>query len=384
MRLLDRKQRGWASVALDERWLSMNVGDLVRAMETIAPSRFAASWDNVGLLVGDPASPLKSVLLTIDCTIPVLNEARGGKASAVVSYHPPIFAAQKRFLAGSVAHDAARAGIAIHSPHTALDVAIGGTNDVLADAIAMTSRVPLRPLEPADATVKLVTFVPAEHLAAVSRAVFDAGAGKIGNYSSCGFRTPGTGTFFGREGTKPAAGAAGKLEECAELRFETVVPLARIGEVVGALRAAHPYEEPAFDLVRLAAPRSVEGMGRVGRIESAPVSAVVEAIKRGLALEQVLVAGLVDRDVSRVAVCAGSGGDLVDDAVAAGAELLLTGELRHHDVLRAIAGGLTVVCTLHSASERAALVALERRLAAELRGVTVSCSRVDREPLVFY
>ena len=117
----------------------MNVGDLVRAMETIAPARFAASWDNVGLIVGDEASPLARVLLTIDCTPEVLDEARRERADAIVSYHPPIFAAEKRFLAGSIAHDAARAGIAIHSPHTALDVADGGTNDVLAEALSMTA-----------------------------------------------------------------------------------------------------------------------------------------------------------------------------------------------------------------------------------------------------
>ncbi len=124
----------------------MNVGDLVRTMETIAPGRFAAEWDNVGLLVGDESSPLTRVLLAIDCTAEVLEEARRGGASAIVSYHPPIFAPQRRFLAGSIAHDAARAGIAIHSPHTAYDVAEGGTNDVLADALPMTARAPLKVL----------------------------------------------------------------------------------------------------------------------------------------------------------------------------------------------------------------------------------------------
>jgi|CZKU01.1.fsa_nt_gi dinuclear metal center YbgI/SA1388 family protein len=361
----------------------MNVGDLVRAMEAIAPARFAASWDNVGLLVGDEASPLKSVLLTIDCTPEVLNEARGGRVSAVVSYHPPIFTGQKRFVAGSVAHDAARAGIALHSPHTALDVATGGTNDVLADVLAMTARAPLRPLAPVETAVKLVTFVPSEHVAAVSHAMFAAGAGRIGRYSSCGFRAAGTGTFFGEAGARPAVGDAGKFEECAEVRFETLVPVARIGDVLQALRATHPYEEAAFDLVRLASAPAAQGMGRVGAIQTTGVASIIAALKRALSLDHVLVAGPVDRDVSCVAVCAGSGGDLVGEAIAAGAELFVTGELRHHDVLRATAAGLTAICTLHSASERVALVALEQRLSATLPGVTVTRSRVDQEPLVF-
>jgi dinuclear metal center YbgI/SA1388 family protein len=257
----------------------MKVGDLVRAMEAIAPSRFAASWDNVGLIVGDEERPLARVLLTIDCTSEVLDEARRERADAIVSYHPPIFVAVKRFLSGSIAHDAARAGVAIHSPHTALDVADGGTNDVLADAIAMTSRQPLRPLA-----------------------------------------NPG---------------------------FET------------------------------------RGMGRAGPVEAAPVPVLVGRIKRALSIADVLVAGRIDRDVTRAAVCAGSGGDLLGDAIDSGAELFLTGELRHHDALRAVAAGLTVVCTLHSASERAALQALEGRLAEHLAGVAIFRSRVDREPFVF-
>src|ERR1700677_5224468 len=126
----------------------MIVADLVRAMEDIAPTRFAAEWDNVGLLVGDPGSALTRVLLAIDCTPAVLDEARAQGCEAVVAYHPPIFAPHKRWLAGSIGYAAARAGIALYAPHTALDVADGGTNDVLADAVGMTERRPLRPIAP--------------------------------------------------------------------------------------------------------------------------------------------------------------------------------------------------------------------------------------------
>ena len=252
----------------------MNVGDLVRAMEAIAPARFAAEWDNVGLVVGDAASPLGRVLLAIDCTAEVLEEAKERGAQAIVAYHPPVFAAQKRFLAGSIAHDAARAGIAVHSPHTALDVAEGGTNDVLADILGMLDRRPLRPL-------------------------------------------PG-----------------------------------------------------------IASP----GMGRVGTLVPSQVPALVERVKQGLGVERVLVAGPQDREVTQAAVCAGSGGDFLGDAVAAGAHLYLTGEIRHHDALRAAASGLTVVCALHSCSERVALAALARRLGELLPGVAIERSAADRDP----
>ncbi|HEX3343054.1 MAG TPA: Nif3-like dinuclear metal center hexameric protein, partial [Polyangiaceae bacterium] len=296
----------------------MRVADLVGAMENIAPTRFAAPWDNVGLLVGDAEGPLSRVLLTIDCTRAVLAEARALGCEAVVAYHPPLFEAQKRFVAGSADFDAARGGVALFSPHTALDVAEGGTNDVLADILGMTARAPLRAAEGQGQGHKLVTFVPADHVDAVSRALFAAGAGRIGQYSSCSFRSPGTGTFFGGEGTHPAVGEAGRLEEAAEVRLETVVPPQATGAVVGALRASHPYEEPAFDLVRLAAAPSAWGLGRVGAVPTTTVGVLVDRVKAALGVDHVLLGGPVDRTVSRAAVCAGSGGELLGDAVAAG------------------------------------------------------------------
>jgi dinuclear metal center YbgI/SA1388 family protein len=366
----------------------MNVADLVRVMEEIAPTRFAESWDNVGLLVGAADAPLSRVLLTIDCTREVLEEARRERCDGIVSYHPPIFTPQKRFVAGSVAFEAARAGIAIYSPHTALDVADGGTNDVLADAAGMSARAPLRSIAPQDAEFKLVTFVPREHVDAVSAALFASGAGTLGRYTSCSFRTPGTGTFFGEAGTHPAVGQPGRFEEAEELRLEMVVPVATVAATLRALRAAHPYEEPAFDLVRLAAAprasgRGERGIGRVGTVEPATVRVLADRIKGALGLSHVLAAGALERQVSRVAVCAGSGGELVSDAIASGAELLVTGELRHHDVLRATAEGLAIVCTLHSASERAVLPGLQRRMTERLPAVTVTRSLIDREPLAF-
>jgi dinuclear metal center YbgI/SA1388 family protein len=250
----------------------MNVARLVEAMEAIAPLRFAASWDNVGLLVGDPAAPVTRVLLTIDTTPAVAREAIDGGCDAVVSYHPPIFEARRQFIAGSVAFDMARCGIAVYSPHTALDAADGGTNDVLADAVAMTSRVPV-----------------------------DAG-----------------------------------------------------------------------------------GFGRVGPIAPISLGALADRVKAALGLGGVLVGGALDTPVARVAVCAGSGGDLLGSAIASGADAVVTGELRHHDVLRALAARVSVVCTLHSASERRVLVSLEQRLGQRLPGVEVRRSGADAEPLSFF
>jgi dinuclear metal center YbgI/SA1388 family protein len=364
--------------------MTARVADLAAAIEAFAPSRWAAEWDNVGLLVGDASAPLSRALLTIDCTREVLDEARRRGCEAIVSYHPPIFSPQKRFLAGSPAYEAARAGIAIHSPHTALDVAPGGTNDVLGDVLELTHRRPLRPLvATAGAKVKLVTFVPAENVDAVSQALFAAGAGRIGNYSSCSFRSPGTGTFLGEEGANPVVGQAGRLEQAPELRLETVVPGACVADVVRALRRAHPYEEPAFDLVQLAAPPLDLGFGRVGDVAPTSLQRIADRLKAGLGASHVLVVGSLDRPVTRVALCVGSGGDLLGDALSAGADLFVTGELRHHDALRAGEAAMAVVCALHSTSERLALGALERTLSARLADVAFFRSEADREPFAF-
>jgi dinuclear metal center YbgI/SA1388 family protein len=361
----------------------MKVAELSTALDVVAPVRFAAAWDNVGLLVGDPGAEVDRVLLCVDCTRAVLDEAVGGSYGAIVAYHPPIFDGQKRVVAGSIAYDAARAGVAVYSPHTAFDVAPGGTNDVLADALGMVGRTPLRPADARDAEYKLVTFVPAGHVEVVSEALFAAGAGKIGHYTSCSFRTTGTGTFFGEAGTHPTIGSAGRLEQADEIRLETVVPIAYADVVVRALRSAHPYEEPAFDLVRLAPSAAGRGFGRVGTVPRATVRGLVERTKHALGIGSVLVAGGLDREVTRAAVCAGSGGDLLPDAVAAGAQVFLTGELKHHDVLRAIASEVGAICLLHSVSERVALASLARLLLERVPGLHVAQSAEDREPFMF-
>jgi dinuclear metal center YbgI/SA1388 family protein len=366
------------------------LSELVHALEEIAPLGGAASWDNVGLLVGDASQSVSRVLLAIDCTEEVLAEAKAAECEAVIAYHPPIFGKLDRVvrggaggLAGALVYDAIRSGIAIYSPHTALDVADGGTNDALADALAMKDRAPLSRSEEKDHEYKLVYFVPESAAEAVSAAVFDAGAGRIGAYSSCSFRSPGTGTFFGEAGASPAVGERGRLERVDELRVETVVPIACVAPVLAALRASHPYEEPAFDLVRLASRSRGKGMGRIGTIEETTRAALITRVKEALGVERVLVAGPLEGTASRVAVCAGSCGDLVFEAVRQKADLYLTGELRHHDALRAAAGGITVVCTLHSASERPVLSSLGARLARALPHMAFIVSRADRDPFRF-
>jgi dinuclear metal center YbgI/SA1388 family protein len=363
----------------------MQLSDLVDALEEIAPTHHAETWDNVGLLIGDPKQTITRAMLTIDYTPAVAHEAAEAGCDLIVAYHPPIFDAVKRITAAGptgLIYDAIRRGIAIYSPHTALDVADGGTNDMLADAIGIPaeSRMPLRLIEPKASQYKLVTFVPEKDVDRVAAALFDAGAGRIGNYSQCSFRSAGTGTFFGEAGSAPAVGRSGQLEEAPEIRVETVMPIARLADVLAALRDSHPYEEPAFDLVQLAAPPEQRGQGRVGMMPPAPRMQVIERIQRALNLKHLLIAGPTDGDITRAACCAGACGDLLNDALKAGAELYLTGEMRHHDAITAAGAGMTVVCTLHSNSERAVLNRVAKQFNDRLPDFPVTISQSDRDP----
>ncbi len=361
----------------------MKLADLVSRFERLAPSCFAESWDNTGLLAGDLGRHAKTVLTTIDLTRAVLSEALSVGADVVYAYHPPLFKPIKRLVMPNVTFEAISRGIAIYSPHTALDVADGGTNDVLADACAMVSRRPLRMVPSPETHAKLVVFVPAHALDALSEAMFAAGAGVIGEYTHCSFRTLGTGTFFGNPSTNPAVGERGRLENVEETKVEVVVPLSKLDAVLAVMRALHPYEEPAYDLVRLVPTPEDRGIGRVGEVASTTLGALTAQLKQFFQVPAVLYVGQMDTPLSRVAVAAGSGADLLHDAITQRADAFVTGELRHHDALLAAEANIAVICLRHSVSERRALDGVVARLGAACEGVSFLRSAVDRDPFEF-
>ena len=363
------------------------VGDLARCMDLIAPTRYAADWDNVGLLVGSRSATLTRVLLCIDLTPPVYQEAKTLGVQAILAYHPPIFKPVATVLEGSIAFDAVRDGIAIYSPHTALYAADGGTNDILADAVGITkgsARVSLRPPVSQETHCKLVTFVAPDNVEKVAEAMFAAGAGKIGHYKECSFRTPGEGTFFGDPSeSNPSVGQAGRREMVSEIRVETLVSLKLLDKVLSAMRGAHTYETPAYDIVRLHGEPEHKGFGRMGPLdEPAPLSEVVDRLKVALAVKHLIVAGPLDRLVKTAAVGAGATGDLLGDALRARADLFVLGEMRHHDALRAVKANTSVVMTLHSNSERMMLSLLKERIRMALDSVEVLLSASDQDPFV--
>ena len=360
----------------------MKVRDIVAALDAIAPPAYAEDWDNVGLLVGRSDAPCGRAMLCIDLTPAVLAEAHRLRARLVMAYHPAIFKPLPRVTAEAapIVYQAIRAGLAIHSVHTAYDAAVGGSNDALADALGISAD--RRPLEPriGQGTYKIVAFVPPDSLPAVAQAAFAAGAGRLGHYSQCGFAAAGAGTFFGQPDTHPAVGRPGRREEVAEQRWETLCPRGRLTAVLAAIRAAHPYEEPAVEVYPLADAPAGVGLGRVGRLVRPTLWAtMLRRIKRVCGVTRVQLAGR-PRRVRTLAVGCGSCGRLFRDALTAGADLYVTGELRHHDALAASAAGLPVACVGHSNSERPTLPRLAARLLRAPPGLDVRLSQADRDP----
>jgi len=366
------------------------VRTLCKAMEQIAPTWAAAEWDNVGLLVGDPARPVRRVLLAIDLTAAVLSEARRGRFEAVVAYHPPLFRPVTRFVVGTteqhaLAAEAAALGMAVYSPHTALDAAAGGPNDTLAELADLKDAVPFEAAASGPDECKLVVFVPPQRVDAVAEAAFDAGAGRIGQYEKCSFRLAGKGTFFGTESTTPAVGRRGRFERVDEIRLEAIFPRDRLSAVVTAVRHAHPYEEPAFDVYPLhRLPDGRIGQGRIGRFaRPTTLAALARSMRRKTGAANVVTVGGSARSLRRGLVCVGAAGTLPFEMPATPCgpgDVVITGEIRHHDALRYRRCGVAAIALGHWASERPVLKPLARRLTAMLGRVAVVVSRSDRDP----
>lgn len=360
------------------------VAEFAAYLERFAPCATAAEWDNVGLLLGDPGAPVARVMTCLTVTPDVVGEAASEGANLIVSHHPILFRGAKKLTSaapdGQVVLPLARAGVAVYSPHTAFDNCPGGINDGLCKRLGVVNAVPLRPRE-ARRQCKLVAFVPDADVPKVSDALFAAGAGVIGRYRECSFRLAGAGTFFGTDSTNPTVGQKGRREEVAEWRLEVVVPEALVSTAIAALRAAHSYEEPAFDVYPLK-PTTSGGEGRVGELaQPTTLGELAKRAKTSLSANAVQVVGDANRAVRTVAVACGAAGEFLGDAIKRRADAFLTGEVRFHDALAARGAGVALILPGHYASERPAVEDLAARLAADWPGVAAWASRAERDPL---
>ncbi len=354
----------------------------------LAPLHLAQSWDNVGLLAGDPTAGVRRAILCIDLTPDVLAEAIKRKADLIVAYHPPLFKPVARLSATSRDTDSLlfrciAAGIAIYSTHTALDAAEGGTNDVLAEMCNLVDSEPFEYVEGAGGEAcKIVVFVPINDADLVAEAMFRAGAGDIGDYARCSFRIPGTGTFHGGAATNPVLGIAGRYETVEEVRVEVVVPRGGVSEVVDALCDAHPYEVPAYDIYPLHR-RPVRGIGRWGPLrKEVSLMGLARRLKRATHSAGCSIVGSGSETIGRVALCVGSAGSLPFRLPLVKGDCIVTGEMRHHDALTILRRGLTAIVVGHWTSERPMLHSFSGRLSDEIPGLDVLVSKADCEPFV--
>jgi len=362
------------------------VANVCRFLRDMAPLSLAESWDNVGLLIGDDAARVSRILTCLTLTPDVADEAARSGTGLVVTHHPLLFKPVQRLTTatseGRLVQTLIRNGIAVYSPHTAYDNAATGINQQLAERIGLSEIFPLRPHPPTEG-LKVVTFVPDTHLDVVQRAVWDAGAGVIGEYRDCSFRVPGTGTFFGTESTNPAVGQAGQLEQVEEFRVEFVCPPVRMNDVLDALKRAHPYEEPAIDVQVLKSPVGT-GSGRAGRLaEPVSLGALVERVARVLRQRVVASVGDLDRQIERVGIACGAAGEFLRDAQRQGCEAFLTGEARFHTCLEARDLNVALIVPGHYATERLAMEELAQRLAREFPDVAVEASCAETDPVQY-
>ncbi len=360
------------------------VADILAAVDRLAPFRLAQAWDNVGLLLGDAAWPVRRVLVSLDVTEAVCEEAERLEADCLLAHHPFMFKDVSRVTAetraGRLALRLAAGRRAVIAAHTNLDAAQGGLCDLLAERAGLTDLEPLH-AEPVERAYKVVVFVPAGDLEAVRRAAFEADAGRIGAYFECSFAAEGEGTFFAGEGTSPAVGAKGDRSAVPEHRLEVLAAESRVGAVVAAIGRAASYETPAIDVYPLKDPPGEAGLGRVGRLKKPKTAGqLADDIKRALGLAGVQVAGERSARVERVAVNTGSGSGLVEAVRAAGCQAYLAGELKYHEAESLAVEGIAVILGGHYETERVPLEDWTPRLAVAV-DVEVRLSKAERGTL---
>ena len=349
------------------------VRDVARAMESIAPRHLAAPGDRIGLQAGTPGRRVANVLVALEASPAVLAQAAKLAHPLVVTHHPRIYRPLDDLcadsFAGNLAATVLRHEIALFAAHTNLDIAPGGVNDNLARLAGLRATTVLLPVHRLPVT-KLTVFVPAADWEKVAAAVCAAGAGRLGKYTDCLYRVNGHGRFRPGPGAHPHLGALGRLTEVEECRLEAVVAPDCRAAVETALRAAHPYEEPAYDFTRIDRVETF-GFGRVGEL-SRPTSlgAYARRMKKVLRSRGTLCAGEEDWRISRVAVWSGAGVN-VDAVLQSGAEALVCGELDHHSAEKLYAARVGVIAVGHGPSEDHIVAPLAARLEAALPGVNI-------------
>ncbi len=361
----------------------MKLSEVIAVFETVAPPAYQEPYDNAGLVTGNGDLEVTAALLCIDVTEDIISEAMRMGANLIISHHPVLFHSLKsitgknqteRILITALSHN-----IALYSVHTNLDNIYGGVNQKICQKLDLQHLKILLPLP--DGLRKLVTYVPLAHASGVRQALFDAGAGNIGAYDSCSFSSEGRGSFRAPEGTNPFTGEIGKLHFEEETRIETVFPAILKSRIVAALLKAHPYEEVAYDIFPLDNSYDRAGSGMIGELrEPLEIMDFLNRVKETFGCRVLRYSPLVRNTIRKVAVCGGSGSFLIPKAIAAGADVFITGEVKYHQFFDA-EKHLVIVDTGHYESERFTIEIFYEILIKNLPNFAVHFSSINTSPI---
>lgn len=312
----------------------MKLKDISTCLEKYAPLSLQETYDNSGLLIGSYDQVINKTLIALDVTEAVLNEAIENKCELIVAHHPLIFKGIKSLTGKNYVEKliikAIKNNIAIYAIHTNLDNVKNGVNGILADKLSL-KKIKILSIK-GNVLKKLVTFCPVDHAEKVRNAMFNAGAGHIGNYDSCSYNLYGEGSFRALAGTKPFVGKKGEVHFEKETRIETIIPEYNIVAIINALLEAHPYEEVAYDIYPLDNTNKEVGAGMIGEIsnETEPME-FLKQLKSTLNCDAIRHNSFINRKIKKVAICGGSGSFLINQAFRAGADIFITGDVKYHD-----------------------------------------------------
>lgn len=363
----------------------MKLRDIISALEQWAPPVYQESFDNSGLIVGDPDAEVFSAMVALDCIESVVDEAIEKRVDVVIAHHPIVFSGLKKFTGSTYVErtvmKAIKHGVAIYAIHTNLDNVAHGVNQHLAQLLGLSN---LKVLAPKSGLLeKLVVFVPREHAEVVRAAMFASGGGVIGDYSECSFSLTGDGTFMPGENTDPFVGQRGTRHTEAEERVEVIVHAHLVPQVIAAMRGAHPYEEVACDRYALNNDLSIVGSGMMGVLpEPTKLYDFLDVVKSQLSAQVVRHTAESNNMVQRIAVCGGSGFFLLGAARKAGAEVFLTSDVKYHQFFDA--DGITLIDVGHWESEHRTVELIASYLNDKFPKFAVHFSQTNTNPVKYY
>lgn len=366
--------------------IQYRVSDAIAAIDEAFPNELQERWDNSGLLIGNANEQLKGALLTLDVTEQVVDEAIDNNCNLIISHHPVMFDGVKQ-LTGATADQrivmkAVRHNIAIYAAHTNVDKCLHGTSNIMAERLNLTDRQILEPAT--NALYKVVVYVPQSHAQTVRNAMFAVGAGQVGNYDSCSFNVNGNGTFKANEGANPFVGSVGKMHTEAETRIETILPYNICNKVIAAAKAVHPYEEMAYDIFKLQNEWQQCGFGIVGNLPK-PLSEdeFLTLLKDKFGCRHFRYTQTAHRQIQKVALCSGSGSDLISNAIATGAQAYVTADIKYHQFFEA-EGKIMLADIGHYESEQFTKQLFLEVLIKKMPTFAPYLSKVNSNPIKFY